>query len=69
MTDEETANCLNYYFTSVSHIEHQDTTLPHLDSKTQNTLDNVVISKLDSKDFIGILDVNKVVGLDFTQSH
>ena len=63
-TDEEKANCLNDYFVSVSDLDDSNSSLPPFVSKTNATLDSIVIHKSDIEDVIGNLDINKAVGPD-----
>ena len=64
VTNEEKANCLNDYFTSVSTLDDSNSQLPPLDLKTQTIFDNIEIQISDTEHLIGILDTNKAVGPD-----
>lgn len=63
-TDEEKANCLNDYFTSVSNIDDSNTHLPPFVNKTESTIEYIEIQELDVVDIISSLDANKAVGSD-----
>ena len=63
-TDEEKANCLNDYFSSVSSLDDSNTQLPPFIPKTNCVLDNITIERSDIEHLIGNLDPNKAVGSD-----
>ena len=61
-TDEDKANCLNEYFTSISTLDDSNATLPNFVHKTLNTLSTIQISVADVESIIGTLDINKAIG-------
>lgn len=63
-TDKEKADCLNIYFTSVSHVDDSEAILPPFVEKTNQYLDNVIIMEPEVKDILDILNVNKASGPD-----
>ena len=63
-TDEDKANCLNEYFTSISTLDDSNATLPNFVHKTLNTLSTIQISVADVESIIGTLDINKAIGPD-----
>ena len=63
-TDEEKAECLNNFFTSISSIDDSSTMLPPFDRKCNASLNEINITVSDVEDIISNLDVNKAVGPD-----
>ena len=61
-TDKEKADCLNIYFTSVSHVDDSEAFLPPFVEKTNQYLDNIIIMEIEVKDILHILNVNKASG-------
>lgn len=64
-TDEEKADCLNDYFTSISQVCDDHAHLPHFQKITNNTLESFDISESKVSDIIDSLDLNKASGPDF----
>ena len=64
VTDKEKADCLNDYFTSVSRVSDENTQLPNFQKITNGSLDSFVITEIEVKDILDILDINKASGPD-----
>lgn len=63
-SDKEKADCLNFYFASVSTINDSTASLPPFEEKTDKSTDDVIITEKKVKDILDILNVNKASGLD-----
>ena len=63
-TDQETANCLNDYFSSITSVDDLHTTLPTFAPKTENSLSDIKITETEITEMIATLDPNKAVGED-----
>lgn len=64
-SDEEKAECLNNYFTSISSVDDSTTVLPPFDRKCNASLNSFNITVRDVEEIISTLATNKAVGLDF----
>ena len=63
-SDIEKANILNDYFTSISTIDDQMTSLPQFNLKTQASLHNFYITNENITDVLSNLSINKATGPD-----
>ena len=63
-TDEDKANCLNKYFTSLSTLDDSNAILPNFVRKTENILSTIHISTEDIESIMGTLDSNMATGPD-----
>ena len=63
-TNQEKANCLNEYFTSVSNLDDSNTNLPLFESKVDMSLEHIQIEEQEIEKNIEILDAKKAVGPD-----
>ena len=63
-TDQEKANCLNEYFTSVSNLDDSNINLPTFDSKINAFLDQIQAEDEQIGKIIEVLDAKKAVGPD-----
>ena len=63
-SDSEKIEVLNAYFSSISDIDDNNVTLPHMYSLCNDSLDNIVVEEQEVSDIITILPVNKAVGPD-----
>ncbi|MCG8048754.1 MAG: endonuclease/exonuclease/phosphatase family protein [Candidatus Thiodiazotropha taylori] len=63
-TDEEKAECLNDYFSSISTINDNEVQLPIFESKTRNSLSDITCSALEISTLIDLLNPNKATGPD-----
>ena len=63
-SDEEKAECLNDYFSSISNVDDRNTTLPPFYCKTHNSLSNVSCTENEIELLIQTLNPNKANGLD-----
>ena len=63
-TDQEKANSLNEYFTSVSNLDDSNINLPTFDCKVNAFLDQIQIEDEQVEKIIEVLDAKKAVGPD-----
>jgi hypothetical protein len=63
-SDSDKIEVLNAYFSSISDINDNNVTLPHMYSLCSDSLDNIVIEEQEITDIITILPVDKAVGPD-----
>ena len=63
-TNQEKANWLNEYFTSVSNLDDSNTNLPPFESKVDMSLEHIQIEEQEIEKNIEILDAKKAVGPD-----
>ena len=63
-TNQEKANCLNEYFTSVSNLDDSNTNLPPFESKVDMSLEHIQTEEQEIEKNIEILDAKKAVGPD-----
>ena len=63
-TDEEKAECLNNYFTSISNVDDSNTQLPFPQIKCQNTVSSISCTPSEVETLIKLLNPNKATGPD-----
>ena len=63
-TDQEKANCLNEYFTSISNLDDSNINLPTFDCKVNAFLDQIQIEDEQVEKIIEVFDAKKAVGPD-----
>ena len=63
-SDEEKAECLNDYFSSISNVDDRNTVLPPFYCKSRNFLSNVSCTENEIELLIQTLNPNKANGLD-----
>ena len=63
-TDEDKAECLNKYFSSISNGDDSNVFLPRFEWKTVSRLDHIEIFSYEIENIISTLNVNKAVGSD-----
>ena len=63
-TDNEKAECLNEYFTSISTVNDDNVQLPIFQLKTQSTISYITCTALEISNLIEILNPNKATGPD-----
>ena len=56
VTDKEKADCLNDYFMSVCRVSDENTQLPNFQKVTNGSLDSFVITEIEVKELLDILD-------------
>ena len=64
VSDQDKANCLNDYFSSISTVDDSNATLPTFERKTENSLSDIQTTESEIKEIIDTLDLNKAVGED-----
>lgn len=63
-SDIEKANCLNDFFVSISSVDDSNIALPAFYSKTNISIDMIVINESEVSDVLKILQTNKACGND-----
>lgn len=63
-SDEEKANVLNTFFSSISTIDDSNVQLPNFSSKTHSTINNFRISENEVSEVLSNLQTNKATGPD-----
>ncbi|MCG7879943.1 MAG: reverse transcriptase domain-containing protein [Candidatus Thiodiazotropha endolucinida] len=63
-TDDEKAECLNEYFSSISTINDIGVQLPNFELKTRNSLSNIACTASEISNLITLLNPNKATGPD-----
>ena len=61
-SDVEKANCLNSYFSSISSLDDSNAVLPSFCTKTDKTLEELIITENEIKDVLDISNVNDASG-------
>ena len=63
-TDKEKADCLNDFFTSISHVCDEHVQLPEFSKITDSTFESFDISENEIVDILSTLNINKTCGPD-----